>query len=76
MTDPKKVDWHKQWIRLSINRQGISAFIQMVRNALAPSYGLNAGEFVDGDIIVGIIKRIDKSAPVSWNAKDKMIVIR
>jgi hypothetical protein len=76
MTDPKKVDWRKEWVRLSVNRHGIVTFIRMVRNALAPSFGLNDGELVDGNVVVGLIKSIDKMAPVSWNAKDKIIVIR
>lgn len=76
MIDPKKVNWRKEWVRMSANRHGILTFIRMVQNALAPSFGLNAGEFVNGDIVVGLIKSIDKMAPVSWNAKDKVIVIR
>lgn len=70
-----KIDWRKEWVRLSVTRAGIAEFIRMLRAFYAPKFDVPA-HTVDGKFIVTVLKVIDKAAPVSWNAEDKMIVIR
>lgn len=63
----QKIDWRKEWIRMSVNRAGIVEFVGILRK--------NFPKWKPAKI-VRAIRMIDKCAPVSWNAKDKMIVIR
>lgn len=73
--DHHRIDWRKEWVSLSIDRQGIVKFIAKLRSFLSVKYGVQPNE-VSGKRVVLAIRLIDKAAPVSWNAKDKMIVIR
>jgi len=73
--DHHRIDWRKEWVNLSGSRKGIAEFIIRVRSFLSVKYGVQPNE-VSGKRVVLAILLIDKAAPVSWNAKDKMIVIR
>lgn len=73
--DHHRIDWRKEWVNLSDSRKGIVEFIGNLRLFLSVKYGVKPNE-VSGKRVVLAIRLIDKAAPVSWNAKDKMIVIR
>jgi len=62
-----KIDWRKEWVRMSVNRAGVVEFVRILRIAF-PEW--------KSPKIVRAIRMIDKCAPVSWNAKERIIMIR